>query len=384
MIPYAKQSISAEDISAVVEVLKSDFITQGPVVPQFEKAVADYCGVEFSIATANATSALHLACMALEIGPGDRVWTSPNTFVASANCVLYCGAYIDFVDIDPRTYNLCPLELEQKLIEAEIKEQLPKAVIAVHFAGQSCEMKKIHELSLRYGFRVIEDASHAIGGNYLGDKIGNCQYSDMTVFSFHPVKIITSGEGGMLLTNIKQLAERAALLNNHGITRNQDIFVDKTRKVGYYEQQQLGYNYRMSDIHAALGLSQFSRLDYFIQKRRELAEYYQSKLDGLSILVPEQHQDCNSAWHLYVVRLKEKVHFAYRDTILDKLKERGIAGNIHYIPVHTQPYFQKVGFKWGDYPKSEKYYRSCITLPLYVDLGFEQIDYVVTSLKEIL
>ncbi|WP_069473698.1 UDP-4-amino-4,6-dideoxy-N-acetyl-beta-L-altrosamine transaminase [Candidatus Marithrix sp. Canyon 246] len=372
MIPYGRQDISQTDIDAVVEVLRSDWITQGPTIARFEQAVANYCGSQYAVAVCNATAALHLACRAIGLGVGDRLWTSPNTFVASANCGLYCGAEVDFVDIDPQTYNISIDALRAKLEQAEKVGKLPKVLIPVHFAGQSCEMATIAELAKQYGFYVIEDASHAIGGEYKGKKIGNCSYSDMTVFSFHPVKIITTGEGGMVVTNNPELFEKVSLLRTHGITRT------PSQGAWYYQQVELGYNYRITDIQAALGLSQMQRLDSFINQRHELVQTYNDSLKDLPLQLPWQHPDSYSAWHLYVIRLNK------RSQVFDSLREAGIGVNVHYIPVHTQPYYQEMGFKIGDFPEAEKYYDQVISLPIYPLLTETEQQKVITFLKKAL
>lgn len=382
MIPYGRQEITQADIDAVVEVLHSDFLTQGPMVPRFEKAVADYCGAQHAVAVNSATSALHIACLALGLAPGDRLWTSPITFVASANCGLYCGAEVDFVDIDPRTYNLCPKALERKLVEAEKQGRLPKIVVPVHLCGQPCDMKAIHALSQRYGFRIIEDASHAIGGKYKGEPIGNGRYSDITVFSFHPVKIITTAEGGMALTNDDELATRLGLLRSHGITRDPALMTEPMHGPWYYQQVALGYNYRMTDIQAALGVSQMTRLDQYVAKRHEIARRYDQLLANLPITLPWQHPDSYSAYHLYVIRLQlDKIHVSHCQ-VFEALRAKDIMVNLHYIPVHTQPYYQQMGFKQGDYPEAEQYYREAISIPMHPTLTAEEQDFVVSSLKE--
>jgi UDP-4-amino-4,6-dideoxy-N-acetyl-beta-L-altrosamine transaminase len=381
-IPYGKQDITQADIDAVVQVLKSDFLTQGPCVPQFEQAVATKVGAEHAVATNSATSALHLACRALGLGPGDSLWTSPITFVASANCALYCGASVDFVDIDPRTYTLCPTALEKKLLSAEKNRTLPKVVVAVHLCGQPCDMAAIHSLAQRYGFKVIEDAAHAIGGKYKNEYIGNCRYSDISVFSFHPVKIITTAEGGMALTNDAGLAARMELLRSHGITRDPDLMTHAPDGPWYYQQIDLGYNYRMTELQAALGLSQLQRLDEYVHRRHQLAQRYDELLAGLPITTPWQHPDGYSAYHLYVIRLQlDKVNKAHRQ-VFELLRDQGIGVNLHYIPVHTQPYYQRIGFRKGDYPGAEQYYREAISLPLYPTMSQEQQDAVITVLKE--
>jgi len=380
MIPYGRQDISQTDIDAVVEVLRSDWITQGPTIPCFEQAVANYCGSKYALAVCNATAALHLACRAVELGSGDKLWTSPNTFVASANCGLYCGAEVDFVDIDPKTYNISIDALRTKLEHAEKVGGLPKVLIPVHFAGQSSEMAAIAELAKQYGFYVIEDAAHAIGGEYKGKKIGSCSYSDMTVFSFHPVKIITTGEGGMVLTNNQALFEKVSLLRTHGITRDPDKMSEQSQGAWYYQQITLGYNYRMTDIQAALGLSQMQRLDTFISQRHELAQAYNESLQDLPLQLPWQHPDSYSAWHLYVIRLNKQK----RRQVFDSLRQAGIGVNVHYIPVHTQPYYQEMGFKLGDFPKAEKYYHEAISLPIYPLLTKLQQQKIITDLKKAL
>ena len=380
LIPYGRQDINQDDIDAVVNVLKSDFLTQGPVVAAFEQAVAAYCGVQHAIAVNSATSALHIACLALGVGNGDRVWTSPITFVASANCALYCGATVDFVDIDSRTYNLCPIALEHKLQQAERDGTLPKVVIPVHLCGQPCEMDKINALSERYGFKVIEDASHAIGGKYKGEPIGNGRYSDITVFSFHPVKIITTAEGGMALTNDVELANKMALLCSHGITRDEEKMTHVSDGTWYYQQIDLGFNYRMTELQAALGLSQLQRLDAFVTRRHELAERYNDLLATLPITLPWQHPDCYSAWHLYVIRLKlDQVGITHREAF-DSLRQFGVGVNVHYIPVHTQPYYQKMGFNVGDFKGAESYYAEAISLPVFQAMSDSQQDSVVSAL----
>jgi len=340
-IPYGKQSISAEDIDAVVAVLRSDFLTQGPVVPEFERAVAAYCGSLHGIATSNATSALHIACLALGVGQGDLVWTSPITFVASANCARYCGADVDFVDIHPRTYNMSVSVLAAKLEHAMAAGRLPKVLIPVHLAGQPCEMAEIHALSRKYGFRIIEDASHAIGGSYRGRKVGNCEYSDITVFSFHPVKIVTTGEGGMALTNDEALAKTMSRLRSHGITRYAEEMTHVPDGPWYYQQNELGYNYRMTDFQAALGLSQLQRLDQFVLRRHELGSRYDRLLEGSMAQSPWQHPDTFSGMHLYVVRVPAETH---RQTF-ESLRSGGVGVNLHYIPVYRQPYYERFGFK---------------------------------------
>lgn len=380
MIQYGRQDITQADIDAVVEVLKSDFLTQGPKAPLFEQTVASKLGARYAFAVNSATSALHIACKALGLGPGDWLWTSPITFVASANCGLYCGAEVDFVDIDPRTYNLCPKSLERKLAEAERKGKLPKVLVAVHLCGQPCDMQAIWTLSQRYGFRVIEDASHAIGGKYKGEYIGNGRYSDITVFSFHPVKIITTAEGGMALTNDGQLAEKMDLYRSHGITRDQRRMTREPDGPWYYQQIDLGYNYRMTELQAALGISQMERLDDFVARRHQLARRYNDALRGLPVVTPWQHPDSYSGFHLYVIRLQlDRISKTHRQ-VFESLRDQGIGVNLHYIPVHTQPYYQRMGFNLGDYPEAERYYEEAISLPIYPAMTETQQDKVVTAL----
>ncbi len=381
MIPYGRQDIRQEDIDAVIDVLKSDLITQGPVVPRFEEAVAAKVGARYGVAVNSGTSALHVACLALGLGPGDRLWTSPITFVASANCGLYCGAHVDFVDIDPVTYNLSPDALETKLTDAEEKRCLPDIVIPVHLCGQSCEMKRIHELSQSYGFKVIEDASHALGGRYQDEPVGCCRYSDITVFSFHPVKIITTAEGGMAVTNNASLAEKMQLLRSHGITRDPELMTHAADGPWYYQQIDLGYNYRMTDIQAALGISQLKRLDEYVTRRHEIAERYDRLLSDLPVTVPLQHPDAYSSWHLYVIRLQLDAITRTHREVFESMRESGIGVNLHYIPVHTQPWYQRIGFKKGDYPESERYYAEAITLPIYPTMTDEEQDQVVNALR---
>lgn len=384
MIPYGRQDISQQDIDAVVEVLRSDFLTQGPKVPAFEQSIIDACGAQYAVAVNSATSALHIACLALGLGEGDWLWTTPNTFVASANCGLYCGARVDFVDIDPRTYNMCAKELEKKLIKAEQQGKLPKLVIPVHFSGQPCDMAAIHALSQKYGFNIIEDASHAIGGKYKGEPIGNCRYSDITVFSFHPVKIVTTAEGGMAVTNDAKLAEQLNLLRSHGITRDEGSMTKVSDGPWYYQQIELGYNYRMTDMQAALGISQMQRLDKYVAKRHELAKRYNVLLKDLPIILPWQHVDSYSGLHLYVIRLQlDQINKTHLE-VFNGMREAGILVNLHYIPVHLQPYYKDMGFKEGQYPEAEKYYKEAISLPMFPTLSYEQQQQVVESLKKLL
>ena len=383
-IPYGRQDIDQADIQVVLEVLQSDWLTQGPAINRFEQAVADYCGVKYAVAVSNATAALHIACLAVGLVDQDWLWTTPNTFVASANCGLYCGAKVDFVDINPHTYNLSIDELERKLANASKQGSLPKVLIPVHFAGQSCEMDKIRALSQQYGFKVIEDASHAIGGKYQDKRIGCCEFSDLAVFSFHPVKIITTGEGGMVLTNRKDLYEKLIRLRSHGITRDSSLMQGESHGAWYYQQLELGFNYRMTDIQAALGASQMQRLEEFVSRRRFLAQRYNQLLQNLPITLPHQYPDSESSWHLYVIRLHlDKIHKTHRQ-VFEELRQAGIGVNLHYIPVHTQPYYQNIGFKWGDFPKSETYYAEAISIPLYYGLSKEDQNRVVDKLREIL
>ena len=382
MIPYGRQEISESDIQSVVDVLRSDFLTQGPAVPAFEKAVSEYCDAQHAVAVNSATSALHIACLSLGVGPGDRVWTSPITFVASANCALYCGAEVDFVDIDPRTYNLSVELLAEKLAQSEKNEKLPKVIISVHLSGQPCNMEGINALSRRYGFKIIEDASHAIGGKYRSGPIGNCHYSDITVFSFHPVKIITTGEGGMALTNDAHLYERMQLLRTHGITRDPAEMTHAPDGPWYYQQMDLGFNYRMTDIQAALGRSQMKRLDEFVSRRHSIAKYYDKLLEDLPVVTPWQHPDSYSSFHLYVIRLNldeiEKTH----QEVFVALRSSGIGVNLHYIPVYRQPYYERLGFKEGQCPEAERYYAEAISLPMYSGLTEIQQNEVVMELRD--
>ncbi|WP_335945633.1 UDP-4-amino-4,6-dideoxy-N-acetyl-beta-L-altrosamine transaminase [Pseudomonas sp. G166] len=384
MIPYGRQDITQADIDAVIGVLQSDFLTQGPMVPRFEQQVAEHVGASHALAVNSATSALHIACLALGLGPGDRLWTSPVTFVASANCGLYCGAQVDFVDIDPRTYNLCPQALERKLERAEREGTLPKVVVPVHLCGQPCDMQAIHKLAKRYSFKVIEDASHAIGGKYKGEFIGNGKYSDITVFSFHPVKIITTAEGGMALTNDAELANKMALLRSHGITRDPQQMTHETDGPWYYQQIELGFNYRMTELQAALGVSQMERLDQYIVRRHQLAARYNDLLAELPVVTPWQHVDSYSGLHLYVIRLQlDKVTRSHRQ-VFESLREQGIGVNLHYIPVHTQPYYAQMGFKPEDFPVAQAYYREAISIPMFQTMSNEQQDQVVAAIAKAL
>ncbi len=380
MIPYGRQEITQQDIDAVVAVLRSDFLTQGPQVPRFEEKLAAYCGAAHAVAVNSATSALHIACLALGLGEGDWLWTTPNTFVASANCALYCGAQVDFVDIDPHSWNMCPQALEKKLAVAEKAGRLPKVVVPVHLCGTSCDMQEIHALGQRYGFKIIEDASHAIGARYRDEPVGNCRYSDITVFSFHPVKIVTTAEGGATLTNQAGLAEKMALLRSHGITRDPKLMSQAPDGPWYYEQVDLGFNYRMTELHAVLGVSQMDRLDEYVSRRHEIATRYDELLAGLPLRT-QQRADY-SALHLYVIRLNlEEMKKSHRDVFVT-LRERGIGVNLHYIPVHTQSYYRAMGFAKGDFPEAERYYSEAISLPIYPGLTEADLLKVAGALKE--
>lgn len=381
MIPYGRQSIVQADIDAVIDVLKSDFLTQGPAVTSFERALVEKTGAAHAVAVANATAALHIACLALDLGPGDRLWTTPITFVASANCALYCGAMVDFVDVDPETFNMCPDALEAKLKVADRAGTLPKVIVPVHMCGQSPDMERIARIARTYGIHIIEDASHAVGASYCGQPVGSCAYSDITVFSFHPVKIVTTGEGGAALTNDAALAARMERLRTHGITRVEALMTGSSDGPWYYQQIELGYNYRMTDIQAALGVSQLSRLDTFVERRRTLAARYDAALRGLALDLPGRMDKANSSWHLYVIRLHDASRRlqAFRD-----LRARGIGVNLHYIPVHLQPYYRQFGFGPGDFPVAEDYYSRAISIPLYPGLTGAERDEVVGAITEAL
>ena len=383
MIPYGKQDINQTDINSVIDVLQSDFLTQGPQVPLFEQMVSNYCSADYGVAVNSATSALHIACLSLGLGKGDWLWTSPNSFVASANCGLYCDARVDFVDIDPQTYNLSSEELEKRLAQARKDNKLPKIVIPVHFAGQSCNMKRIYSLSQEYGFKIIEDASHAIGGKYLDKPIGGCQYSDITVFSFHPVKIITTAEGGLATTNDEKLAERMQLFRSHGVTRDAKLITNVSEGDWYYQQVDLGFNYRMTELQAALGISQMQRLDDFVAKRHILQKRYDLLLSIPLITRPFQDEDSYSALHLYPIQIDLNKVSKNREQVFDELREAGVGVNVHYIPIHTQPYYRKFGFKDGDFPNSENYYEAALSLPLYSGMSFQEQDKVVKSVIEV-
>ena len=382
MIPYGRQEVTKEDIESIIDVLKSDFLTQGPIVPKFEQSVSNFCGAKYSFAVNSATSALHLACLALDVGDGDEVWTAANTFVASSNCALYCGAIVDFIDIDIDTFNISIPELKKKLEISKKKNKLPKVVIPVHMAGQSCEMEEIFKLSKEYGFKIIEDASHAIGGKYKSSHVGSCKYSDITVFSFHPVKIITTGEGGMALTNNKDLAKKIEMYRTHGITRDKDL-MQKIDGPWYYEQQALGFNYRMTDIQAALGLSQMTRLEKYIKTRNQIALKYDELLKDFPLKTPEVIDNIYSSFHLYVVRIElEKVSKTHKE-IFENLRDLNILVNLHYIPVYLHPYYKnKLGFKSGYCPNAEKYYREAISIPMFPTLKDKELKIVVDALSK--
>jgi len=384
MIPYGKQEITQTDIDAVVNVLKSDFLTQGPQVPAFEKSLTDYTGAEFAFAMNSATSALHVACMALGLSKGEWLWTTPISFVASANCGRYCGANVDFVDIDEATYNLCPKKLKQKLEKAKLEKCLPKVLVAVHLCGQPCDMKAIHLLSKEYDFAIIEDASHAIGGKYLDEPIGNCRYSDITVFSFHPVKIVTTAEGGVALTNSKILADKMSLYRSHGVTRDESLMTELSHGGWYYQQVELGYNYRMTELQAALGINQMLRLDDFVTSRHKLAKRYDKLLNSLPLTCPYQIENSYSGLHLYVIRLDLTAIKINHREVFEQLRNNGIGVNLHYIPIHIHPYYKNLGFSQGDFPNAEKYYQEAISLPIFHIMSLEQQDKVVSVLADIL
>jgi len=381
MIPYGRQEITEADIDAVVTVLRSNFLTQGPAVPAFEQAVARYCGAAHAVAVNSATSALHLACLALGVGRGDTVWTSPISFVASANCARYCDAAVDFVDIDPRTGNISLDRLREKLQQARANGSLPKVVIPVHLSGQPCDMASIHALGREYGFSIIEDASHAIGARYRNQPIGNCRYSDIAVFSFHPVKIITTGEGGMAMTNSAELAEKMGLLRSHGITRDPSRMTRKPDGPWYYQQIDLGYNYRMTDIQAALGISQLDRVDAYVSKRLALADRYDVLLADLPLTLPMRDDSSRSSVHLYVIRLQLDQIQVTHQAVFSEIRARGIGVNLHYIPIYAQPYYEAMGYAQGIYPEADRYYASALSLPLHPALSAEDQGEVVESLR---
>jgi len=384
VIPYGKQDINQSDIDSVVDVLQSDFLTQGPQVPLFEKSVSVYCGSKFGVAVNSATSALHIACLALGLGKNDWLWTSPNTFVASANCGLYCGAKVDFVDINSKTYNMSVDALTEKLIKAEKLKKLPKIVVPVHFAGQPCDMPAIHDLSKRYGFKIIEDASHAIGASYNRIKVGSCTHSDITVFSFHPVKIITTAEGGMTLTNNKDIAEKIFRLRTHGITNDKKKMEKRPKnEIWNYQQIDLGFNYRMNDMQAALGLSQIKRLDKCVTRRHEIAKYYDNELKSLPFITPRQASNVYSSYHLYPILIKNNSDSKTQRYIYDELRKNNIAANLHYIPVHRQPYYENLGFKKNDFPEAEKFHREVISIPMYPSLEDKHKEHVIEILRKL-
>ena len=378
MIPYGRQQISQEDVAAVVEVLNSDYLTQGPMVPQFEKEIIDKLGAKYAVAVSSATAALHISCLALGLGDGDWLWTSPNTFVASANCGLYCGAKVDFIDINPKTYNIDIDVLKSKLEKADAIGLLPKVIVAVDFSGQSCDMKSIYILSQKYGFKVIEDASHAIGGKYKNKPIGNCDYCDIAVFSFHPVKIITTGEGGMALTNNGLIDASLKRLRSHGITRDESLMEKGSHGGWYYEQIELGFNYRMTDIQAALGLEQLKHLDEFVIKRKEIASKYNKSLKKLPLILPWHHPDSDSAHHLYVVQIDNLKTQHKRINFYEFMQRNGINVNVHYIPVYKQPYYAELGYIREDFTQAELYYSNCLSLPIFPGLQKYEQDKVIT------
>jgi UDP-4-amino-4,6-dideoxy-N-acetyl-beta-L-altrosamine transaminase len=385
MIPYGRQDISESDIDAVINVLRSDWLTQGPMVPRFEQAVATFVNAQHAIATNSATSALHIACLALDLGPGDWLWTSPNTFVASANAGLYCGAQVDFVDIDPRTYNMSVERLTEKLERAKLKNNLPKIVIPVHFAGQSCDMAAIYSLAQHYGFRIIEDASHAIGGKYQDELVGNCRYSDITVFSFHPVKIITTGEGGISITNNAGLAEKMMRYRSHGITSSKEVMQTRSEnEIWNYQQVDLGFNYRMTDIQAALGISQLSRVGEFIKRRHEIAQNYQDAFAELPIITPWQQPDVVSSYHLFQIRIRENQCGKNQKYVYSELLQAGIGVNLHYIPVYRQPYYEQKGFIAGYCPEAELHHQEAISIPMYAALSEAAQRRVIEEIKRVL
>jgi UDP-4-amino-4,6-dideoxy-N-acetyl-beta-L-altrosamine transaminase len=385
MIPYGRQDITESDISEVEKVLRSNFLTQGPIVPKFEKSVSNYCGASYAVSVNSATSALHIACLALDLGPGDCLWTVPNTFVASANCGRYCGADIDFVDIDPKTYNISVNALSEKLIKSEKLGKLPKIVVPVHFAGQPCDMLSIYNLSKRYGFKIIEDASHAIGASYNQIKVGSCSHSDITVFSFHPVKIITTAEGGMALTNNKDVADKMTSLRAHGIIRDKEKMKKRPEdEIWNYQQVYLGYNYRMNDIQAALGLNQMKRIDEYIELRHQIANYYSSKLQDLPLITPLQKPENYSSYHLYPILVKNESNNKIHKQVYKELIKNEILVNLHYIPVHRHPYYENLGFKKNDFPEAEKFHRQVISIPMYATLKNEHQEYVIETLQKAL
>lgn len=383
MIPYGRQNISDQDIKAVIDVLQSDFLTQGPKVPEFEALVAQLCDAKHGIAVNSATSALHIACLALDVQEGDIVWTSPISFVASANCALYCGAKVDFVDIDLTSGNICVQALKTKLEQAKSRQQLPKVIIPVHLAGQPCDMRAIHALAVKYNIKIIEDASHAIGASYLAAPVGSGHFSDITVFSFHPVKIITSAEGGMALTNCHELSTKLRLLRSHGIVSDPDLLTEPSHGPWYYQQIDLGFNYRMTELQAALGLSQLSRLSQFVEKRNALAQRYDEAFKDTSLTLLTPNNDKYSSYHLYIVLLPFDCANRHKEAVIS-LREMNICGHVHYIPIHLQPFYQSMGFEAGDFPNAEQYYLNAISIPLYPDLTEENQNYIIESVKSLL
>lgn len=382
MIPYGRQDITEDDIYEVEKVLRSDFLTQGPVVPKFEESVAKYCGTSYAVGVNSATSALHIACLALNLSKGDMLWTSPNSFVASANCARYCGANVDFVDIDPKSYNLSVESLKKKLAFAEKKGKLPKILVPVHYAGQSCDMAEIFELSKKYNFKIIEDASHAIGASYKKTKVGSCKYSDLTVFSFHPVKIITTAEGGLVLTNNKELCEKIKRLRSHGTTVEKKKMSERpVNEIWNYQQIELGFNYRINDIQAALGLNQMKRLDEYVERRHHIAKIYDEELKGLPVIIPWQSLETYSSYHLYPIRLLSNTN---QKEIYNTLIENKIGANLHYIPIHLHPYYQGLGFKKNDFPESEKFHREALSIPIHGSLSNRDQKYVIDVLKKVI
>lgn len=377
-IPYARQSIADEDVAEVVRVLRSPFLTQGPEIARFERAVAAVTGAKHAVAVSNATNALHIACRALGVGPGDLVWTTPNSFVASANCARYCGAEVDFVDIDPATYQIDPVLFAEKLSAAAHAGRVPKAAVVVHFAGMPCDLAPIADAARAHGVALIEDASHALGATYRGSRIGDSSYSDITVFSFHPVKIVTTGEGGMAVTNRDDLGQALALYRSHGVTRDPALMTRESDGPWYYEQLELGYNYRLTDLQAALGTKQVERLPQFLARRAELAQRYAELLEDADCTLPVMPQNCTSAWHLYVIG----VEAARRRTVFETMRERGVLVNVHYIPIHLQPDYLRLGFRRGDFPSAEQYYARAISLPMFYELTGAEQDRVVSVLRE--
>lgn len=382
MIPYAKQDISDEDIDSVIEVLKSDFLTQGNQGPLFEDIISKRMGAKYALAANSATSCLHLSCLSLGLSKGDILWTSPITYVASANCALFCGAEVDFVDIDPLTWNISVEILEEKLKTARKRKKIPKILVLVHLAGNPCDLKKIFDLSKEYGFSIIEDASHALGSKYSEEQIGSSTYSDISVFSFHPVKNITTGEGGMILTNNKEIAEKVNLYRSHGVTRDTNKMFNKNEGLWYYEQLLLGFNFRMNEIQASLGISQMNSLDKFISKRNEVSQMYMKNLKNLPLTFQKVRNEDLSAWHLFIIHLKLDQLELTRLEIYNSLREKGIGVNVHYIPVHLQPFYRNLGFKQGDYPNSESYYDGALTIPMYTKLKKKDIEFVIQALQE--